>query len=116
LLAARVATLGAREAWGPSFVRAVYHANFADDRDIAARDTVASILDELGLPGGALLAAAEAPTVKDALRAATEKAIGLGVFGAPSLAGGEGLFGGQDRLEDALAWAAGGERPSAAPN
>src|SRR5512147_3041977 len=35
LLAARVALLGAGESWGPAFVRATYHANFAEDLDIA---------------------------------------------------------------------------------
>ena len=35
LLAARLACLAADEPWCPGFVRAVYHANFVDDRDIA---------------------------------------------------------------------------------
>jgi 2-hydroxychromene-2-carboxylate isomerase len=107
LLAARVATLGARETWGPAFVRGVYRANFGDDRDTAAPETIAGILDDLGQPGAALVAGAEAPAVKEALRAATDKAIAAGVFGAPSFIARGELFWGNDRLEDALAWAAG---------
>ncbi|MGH7895750.1 MAG: 2-hydroxychromene-2-carboxylate isomerase [Candidatus Binatia bacterium] len=107
LLAARVATVGASEAWGPEFVRAVYRANFADDRDIGAPDTVRSIVDELGQPGAALVELAQSSTVKDTLRAQTERAIQLGVFGAPAFVTRGELFWGNDRLEDALAWARG---------
>jgi 2-hydroxychromene-2-carboxylate isomerase len=44
LLAARVALWAAREPWCPSFVRAIYRANFAEDRDIARPEIVAEIL------------------------------------------------------------------------
>src|SRR5439155_13691282 len=48
LLAARVACTAAAEPWCGDFVRAVFHANFADDRDIASVETVTAILDALG--------------------------------------------------------------------
>jgi 2-hydroxychromene-2-carboxylate isomerase len=41
--------------------------------------------------------------VKDALRAATDEAIALGVPGVPTVAVGERLFWGDDALEDAAA-------------
>ncbi len=41
------------------------------------------------------------PEVKFALRAATEAAGARGVFGVPTVAVGEELFWGDDRLEDA---------------
>src|SRR2546425_107439 len=41
------------------------------------------------------------------LCAETERAIALGSFGAPTAVVGDELFWGNDRLEDALAWAAG---------
>ena len=44
LLAARIACLAAAEEWCPAFVRAVYHANFADDRDIADPAVVIELL------------------------------------------------------------------------
>jgi 2-hydroxychromene-2-carboxylate isomerase len=105
LLAARVACAGAGAPWVPDFVRAVYHANFAEDRDISDRGVVAACLERAGQEPPALLARAEAPETKDRLRADTDGAIRLGIFGAPSFVVGGELFWGNDRLEDALAWA-----------
>lgn len=119
LLAARVATAGAGEPWLPAFVRSVYRANFAQDRDIGDRGVIAELLDELGCPPAPLLASAESPLARAALRSQTEHAMETGVFGAPSFvvrgdgdgngAGGNAgeLFWGNDRLEDALGWAVG---------
>jgi 2-hydroxychromene-2-carboxylate isomerase len=104
LHAARVALLGAGEPWGPDFVRAVYHANFADDRDVADPAVLGEILATLGLDGRAILAAAHAPGHKERLRRQTEQAIALGIFGAPSFVSRGELFWGNDRLDDALAW------------
>lgn len=104
LLAARVACLVADEPWGPDFVRAVYRANFADDRDIADRDVVAGILTALDQPAADVLARAAAPDNKDRLRRQTEDAVRLGIFGAPTFVTGGELFWGNDRLDDALAW------------
>ena len=105
LLAARVASIGAGEPWLPEFVRAVYRANFAEDRDIATADVVLGILGDLGLSGRDVLGAAQAPLNKDRLRETTTRAQALGIFGAPSFVVGSELFWGQDRLTDALAWA-----------
>jgi 2-hydroxychromene-2-carboxylate isomerase len=104
LLAARVACLAVSEPWGPDFVRAVYHANFALDRDISRPETLAPILEALGQPAAPLLARAEAPETKAALRTATDTAQALGIFGAPTVVVGHELFWGNDRLEDAIAW------------
>jgi 2-hydroxychromene-2-carboxylate isomerase len=102
LLAAR-ATLAAGDApWVPAFVRAVYRANFAEDREIGERDVVASVLAGAGADAAAVLAAAEQPAVKDRLRTETEEAVRLGLFGAPSFVTHDELFWGNDRLEDAL--------------
>ena len=102
LLAARVAVLGADQAWGPAFVRAVYQANFVDDRDIADPGVVSELLARLGAPG--VLEAAQATENKDRLRRQTEAAVALGIFGAPSFVSRGELFWGNDRLEEALAW------------
>jgi 2-hydroxychromene-2-carboxylate isomerase len=83
----------------------VYQANFADDRDIASADVVARILDALGLPGAAVLARAESAEQRPLLRRQTERAMELGIFGAPTFAVGAELFWGNDRLEQAVAWA-----------
>jgi 2-hydroxychromene-2-carboxylate isomerase len=51
------------------------------------------------------LPAAATDATKAALRAATAEAVERGLFGAPSFTVGDELFWGQDRLDDALAWA-----------
>jgi 2-hydroxychromene-2-carboxylate isomerase len=107
VLAARVALVGVERGWGARFVRAALAANFADDRDIASPAVVDDLLAGLGLDGPALRAEAEGPAYRPALRAATEQAVALGVFGAPTFVVGDELFWGNDRLERALAWAAG---------
>lgn len=105
LLAARVACRFAEEAWLPAFVRNVYSANFAEDLDIAAPETVAGCIASAGGDPDAALEEARAPRSKDALRVQTEEATRLGIFGAPSFVAGGELFWGNDRLEQALAWA-----------
>jgi 2-hydroxychromene-2-carboxylate isomerase len=109
LLAARVVDRFADAPWVPAFVRAVYRANFAEDRDISQRDVVADCLSRSGAPAEAL-AAGETPEAKQALRQATEEAARRGVFGAPAFLVGDELFWGNDRLETALDWYAGGRR------
>jgi 2-hydroxychromene-2-carboxylate isomerase len=107
VLAARVALLGERDGWIGPFSRAAITANFAEDREIAEPAVIGDILTGLGLPADALLAAAVTPDNKEALRRQTAHASELGLFGAPSFRVGDELFWGNDRLEDALAWAVG---------
>jgi 2-hydroxychromene-2-carboxylate isomerase len=110
--AARIALLGVERGWGPAFIRAALAANFGDDRDIAAPDVIDDLLAGLGLDGRTLREEAISPAHKPALRAATERASALHIFGAPTFAVGDELFWGNDRLERALAWAS-SQRPGA---
>jgi 2-hydroxychromene-2-carboxylate isomerase len=107
LIGARVACLAESEPWGPDFVRAVYHANFVEDREIGERGVIATVLASLGVDADPVLARAESPEVKARLRSNTDEAIALGIFGAPSFVVDRELFWGNDRLDDALAWASG---------
>jgi 2-hydroxychromene-2-carboxylate isomerase len=104
LLAARVACRFAGEAWCPDFVRAVYRANFAEDREIADADVVAACLESCGQPARERLEAAQSADSKERLRAQSDRAVALGIIGAPTFAVGDELFWGNDRLETALAW------------
>jgi len=106
LLAARIACAHSEEAWAPSFVRAVYRANFTEDAEISDPAVIERCLTTLGLDATAILAAAQTPAAKDKLKAQTAEAMTRGIFGAPSFVVGDELFWGNDRLEDALAWAA----------
>lgn len=105
LLAARVA-LALSDAERPDFSRAVYLAEFAEGKDIGSRDAIAEILKRLGHDAEAVLTKASQQAVKDRLRANTEEAMKISIFGAPTFATeDDDLFWGNDRLEQALAWA-----------
>jgi 2-hydroxychromene-2-carboxylate isomerase len=105
LLAARLALVGAEEGWIAPFTRAVFTAEFADGAQIADRSVLASSLDGLRLDSQRLLSRTEQPEIKDRLKRQTADAQELGIFGAPSFVCGGELFWGDDRLEQALAWA-----------
>jgi len=105
LKAARLAVAGEKEGWTPAFTRAVFTANYAEQKDISDETTLHAILDGLGVDADTALAAANAPETKEALRVQTEEAKARGLFGAPSFTVGDELFWGNDRLETALAWA-----------
>jgi 2-hydroxychromene-2-carboxylate isomerase len=108
--AARVARLGVERGWGPAFIRAALAANFAEDRDLADPGVIDELLAGLGLDGPAVRAEAESPAHRPALRDATERAVALHIFGAPTFLVGDEMFWGNDRLERAVAWASGAAR------
>jgi 2-hydroxychromene-2-carboxylate isomerase len=100
VLAARMALCaGAAQ---PAFVRAVFQANFAADRDIASPEV---LCDLFGAGGAQALERAQSNEIKAELRANTGEAQRLGIFGAPDFTVGGELFFGQDRLDDAIDWA-----------
>ncbi len=105
LLAARIACAAEGAAWLPDFVRAVYSANFAEDREISDRGVIAEVVEDLDQPAAAWIERAETEEAKATLRARTEEAQRLGIFGAPSFIVAGELFWGNDRLDDALEWA-----------
>ena len=105
LLAARTALVAAEEGWVAPFTRAVYHANFAEDRDIASPEVIGAIVAALGHAAPAVLERAVSPAIKERLKGETEAAIARGIFGAPSITIGDELFWGNDRLDQAIAWA-----------
>jgi 2-hydroxychromene-2-carboxylate isomerase len=104
LLAARIACHLSKETWIPAFVRAVYQANFAEDQDIADRRVIAACLRSVNQDAETILEAAGSAEAKTLLREQTERAVDLGIFGAPSFIVDEELFWGNDRLEEALMW------------
>jgi 2-hydroxychromene-2-carboxylate isomerase len=106
ILAARVALIGLAQTWGEDFCRATFSAEFADGRRIDDTETIGDILSMLKVEPAAVLAAAVSDDNKARLRAETEETQRLGLFGAPSFTTADGeLFWGNDRLEQALAWA-----------
>jgi 2-hydroxychromene-2-carboxylate isomerase len=114
VLPSRVALLGEGAPWQDEFCRRVFALNFAQDRDIHTPEAVGGILEELGLPAGELMQAAQADPIKLKLRQQGETATAREVFGAPTFFVGSEMFWGNDRLEDALAFAA-GRQPAGQP-
>ena len=105
LAAARAALIAIDEGWGPAFTRAVYEANFAEDRDIASPAVIGDVIRALGRDAEGVLDRAASPANKARLIARGEEAVARGIFGAPSFLIGEELFWGNDRLDQAIAWA-----------
>lgn len=105
LLAARVGILCEERPWMTDFSERVMVANFAEDRDIASTECIAEILSTLGQDASTILRAAQADDNKARLRARTERAKALHIFGAPTFMVGDAMFWGNDRMEDAIAHA-----------
>ena len=106
LLAARVALAALDQPWGEDFCRALFCAQFAEGRRIDDAAAVGNVLARLKIEPQPVLAAAQSDALKTRLRAQTEEAQRLGVFGAPIFTTADGeLFWGNDRLEPALRWA-----------
>ena len=107
VLPMRVATLGADSPWISEFCRRVMVQNWVQDRDIDDAAPVLEALAGLVADPGAVLQAALGADNKLRLRENTESAAARGIFGAPTFFVGDEMFWGNDRLEDAIALAAG---------
>jgi 2-hydroxychromene-2-carboxylate isomerase len=107
LLAARIACRFADEPWIGEFVRRVFSANFVRDLDISSPFVVGEILSQVGQTPAEIMKAAQAQETKDAFRVQNERAVALGLIGAPSYVVDGEVFWGGDRLEVALDWAEG---------
>jgi 2-hydroxychromene-2-carboxylate isomerase len=105
VLPLRIALLGADKPWIGAFCKRVMELNFALDQDINQPDKLTPILTELGLPAAEIFNQAQAEPTKARLREQTEEARTRGVFGAPTFFVGHDMFWGNDRLDDALAFA-----------
>jgi 2-hydroxychromene-2-carboxylate isomerase len=101
LTAMRIATWADAQGACAAFAFAAGRRLFLRGRDLSRDDECAAAAEEAGLDGIEALRAAADPQVKAALRAATEAAFARGVIGVPTVAVGDELFWGDDRLEDA---------------
>lgn len=95
-----------------ALIGACLGAVWARDLQIADRDTLIRLANEVGLEGAHLVTLSEALSAAEGVERNTAEAIGAGVFGSPSYIVDGELYFGQDRLDfvaDALkALAAGG--------
>ena len=102
LFAMRVATFAKQTGRAVSFALAAFRQQFAAGRDLSEHDNVLIAAASCELHPNAVSKAAGTRAVKDVLRAATDEAAERGVIGVPSLAVGEQVFWGDDRLEEAV--------------
>ena len=99
LAALRLAIVGQhRGAFGALHDR-LFDAMFVEDRDLSDAKVLRSLLDDAELDADEYLAAAEAQTIKDELRANTDEAVRRGAFGAPTIFVGDEMFFGNDRFD-----------------
>ncbi len=76
---------------------------FLEGFDLGDLEAVLEAARRAGIDQHEMQVALADPAVKDALRGVTDEALALGVFGVPTVAVGNELFWGDDRLEDAAA-------------
>ncbi|MEM6440522.1 MAG: 2-hydroxychromene-2-carboxylate isomerase [Pseudomonadota bacterium] len=81
-----------------AYCDACFRGVWLDGRDMARPEEIAAATSQVIAPDE-LMALAQNPANKTALKANTDDAVARGVFGAPSLFVGETLFFGQDRLD-----------------
>jgi 2-hydroxychromene-2-carboxylate isomerase len=85
-----------------SFSLACFRQVFAAGKDMSDVENVLIAAAACELHPKAVLKGIETRSVKDKLRVATEEALALGVEGIPTVAVGNELFWGDDRLEEAV--------------
>jgi len=84
------------------FALAAMRLAFLEGADLGELDAVLEAGGRCGIETQALRDAIADPAIKDALRKTNDAALALGVFGVPTVAVGEQLFWGDDRLPDAV--------------
>ena len=104
-LANRVAVLARQEGWCEDYVRGTYRRWFVDGHEAGSDFNLSQTLSEIGQDKSRVLERAGAPDVESAYLKQTESAQRTGIFGSPSFIVDGELFWGDDRLEDAIAWA-----------
>lgn len=107
LLANRVAIVAAAEGWCETYTIASFRAWFLESMPLGDRAHLDHVLPALGKEVDDVMAKANAPATQEQLKAETDLARQHGIFGSPSFVVAGETFWGDDRLEEALAWAAG---------
>ena len=105
VFANRVAMVGAEEGWVEDYTRATYRRWFERGQPAGEEPNLSASLAEIGQDPERITARARQDEIARALDAATERAVSLGIFGAPTFVVGEEVFWGDDRIDDAVKWA-----------
>jgi 2-hydroxychromene-2-carboxylate isomerase len=105
-LAHRVGMVAATEGWCPQYSKAIYRQWFLEHKDPGISVHLRSVLESLGKDPESVMARAESQESHDRLKAETDAARVLGIFGSPNFVVGNEIFWGDDRLEIAVQSAA----------
>jgi 2-hydroxychromene-2-carboxylate isomerase len=84
--------------------QALYHAYFAEDRDISNPEVTGNVAAKLGVDKAELTQALNDPAVKERLKTEVDAAIERGVFGSPYIVVDGEPFWGSDRLDQVEQW------------
>lgn len=103
LMALRAATAAADAGRLREFSLALFRLEFAEGRDFTEEATMVEAAARAGVDEDAVRGAPGDDARKARVRAATDAAVARGVAGVPTVAVGERLFWGDDRLEEAAA-------------
>ncbi|MDH3286457.1 MAG: 2-hydroxychromene-2-carboxylate isomerase [Betaproteobacteria bacterium] len=91
-------------ALGKVLARALFHACFAEERDISNPEVTSNVAAKIGVSKEELLRALNEPAVKERLRSEVDAAIERGVFGSPYIVIDGEPFWGADRLDQVEKW------------
>ena len=103
LVPLRAALVAADSGRVREFSEAAFRNMFVEGRSLGELDTVLAIAREAGLDAAEVEGAVQRPEIKQRLKNNTEEALARGVTGIPTVAIGDELFWGDDRLEEAAA-------------
>ncbi len=110
-LANRVAIVAFAEGWGRDYTKASFRSWYLDGQPLGERTALDQVLSALGQDATEVVAKANSDETRATYAAETEAARRLGIFGSPTFVADGEVFWGDDRLEEACAWAK-GEHPA----
>jgi len=110
-LANRVAIVAFAEGWGRDYTKASFRSWYLDGQPLGEPSALDQVLSSLGRDPAEVVAKANTDETRATYAAETEAARQLGIFGSPAFVADGEVFWGDDRLEEALAWAK-GEHPA----
>jgi 2-hydroxychromene-2-carboxylate isomerase len=104
-LANRVAIVAADEGWIEPYARAAYRRWFEHGEPAGSEPNLSQSIEACDRDSARVIDLANSQPAIDGLETATNEARRLGIFGSPSFIVNGELFWGDDRLDDATAWA-----------
>jgi 2-hydroxychromene-2-carboxylate isomerase len=105
-LANRVGIVAMTDGWCEPYTIASFRSWYLDGHPLGEPEALSGVLRSLGREPEPIIKRADSPEIRERYDAETDAARQLGAFGSPTFAVGKEIFWGDDRLEEAIAWAA----------